>query len=835
MHGKDRTTPTDRIETHRRRAPWRRAAALLTGFLLAGASLSLAAPQAGAAVAEPGAAQAAAEDFQQVTLAKGEPEVGEPMSLAVLPDRSVLHTSRDGELRITDAAGTTRLAGKLDVYSHDEEGLQGVGVDPQFASNRFIYLYYAPPLNTPAGDAPETGTAADFAPFDGVNRLSRFVLKTDGTLDAASETKIIDIPATRGICCHVGGDIDFDAAGNLYLSTGDDSNPFQSDGFTPIDERANRNPAFDAQRTAGNTNDLRGKILRIKVNADGSYAIPDGNLFAPGTDKTRPEIYAMGFRNPFRFSVDKETGIVYVGDYGPDAGAADPARGPAGQVEFARVTAPGNFGWPYCTGDNDAYVDYDFATGTSGASFDCAAPKNNSPHNTGLTDLPPAQAAWIPYDNGSVPEFGTGSESPMGGPVYHYDPALDSPMKFPEAYDGDFFAGEFGRRWIKRITSDDNGTVQSINDIPWTGTQVMDMAFGPDGALYVLDYGVSWFGGDENSALYRIENATDGHSPVAQASADRTSGQAPLRVRFSSEGTSDQDGDALTYSWNFGDGGTSTVANPTHKYTKNGTYTATLTAKDASGRTGSAGVQIVVGNTAPKVTLELPQDGQLFSFGDAIPFKVRVSDPEDGRSIDCTKVKVTFVLGHDSHGHPVTSANGCTGTIQTSADGGHDEDANIFGVMDAEYTDNGGGGQAPLTTHDQSVLQPRHRQAEHFGTASGVSVIAKDTAHGGNTVGDINNGDWIAFTPYVLSNAKSLTARVSSGGTGGTLEIRAGSATGTLLGKATVPVTGGWETFQDVTANLSRAPRGTTTLYLVFKGSGTGALFDVDDFTFTTG
>ncbi|MFJ8787457.1 PQQ-dependent sugar dehydrogenase [Streptomyces sp. NPDC102476] len=836
MHGKDRTTTPDRIETHRPRAPWRRAAALLTGFLLAGASLTLAAPQAGAAVAaEKAAPAAAAEDFQQVTLAKGEPEMGEPMSLAVLPDRSVLHTSRDGELRITDAAGTTRLAGKLDVYSHDEEGLQGVGVDPQFTNNRFIYLYYAPPLNTPAGDAPETGTAADFAPFDGVNRLSRFVLKTDGTLDAASETKIIDIPATRGICCHVGGDIDFDAAGNLYLSTGDDSNPFQSDGFTPIDERANRNPVFDAQRTAGNTNDLRGKILRIKVNADGSYAIPDGNLFAPGTDKTRPEIYAMGFRNPFRFSVDKQTGIVYVGDYGPDAGAADPARGPAGQVEFARVTGPGNFGWPYCTGANDAYVDYDFATGTSGAAFDCAAPKNNSPHNTGLTDLPPAQAAWIPYDNGSVPEFGTGSESPMGGPVYHYDPALDSPVKFPEAYDGDFFAGEFGRRWIKRITSDSAGTLQSINDIPWTGTQVMDMAFGPDGALYVLDYGVSWFGGDENSALYRIENATDGHSPVAQASADRTSGQAPLRVRFSSEGTSDQDGDALTYSWDFGDGGTSTAANPAHTYKKNGTYTATLTAKDASGRTGSASVQIVVGNTAPKVTLELPKDGQLFSFGDAIPFKVRVSDPEDGRSIDCTKVKVTFVLGHDSHGHPVTSADGCTGTIQTSADGGHDEDANIFGVMDAEYTDNGGGGQAPLTTHDQSVLQPRHRQAEHFGTSSGVSVIAKDTAHGGNTVGDINNGDWIAFTPYVLSTAKSVSARVSSGGAGGTLEIRAGSATGTLLGKATVPVTGGWETFQDVTANLSRAPRGTTTLYLVFKGSGTGALFDVDDFTFTTG
>ncbi|MEV2230294.1 PQQ-dependent sugar dehydrogenase [Streptomyces phaeochromogenes] len=838
MHGNDHISTT-RTESHRRRPRLRlrKALALFTGALLAGASLTLATPPAGAAVADPAAAPAApaaAEDFQQVTLAKGEPEVGEPMSLAVLPDRSVLHTSRDGELRITDSAGNTKLAGKLAVYSHDEEGLQGVGIDPGFADNRFIYLYYAPPLDTPAGDAPETGTAADFAPFDGVNRLSRFVLNADGTLDNASEKKILDVPATRGICCHVGGDIDFDAAGNLYLSTGDDSNPFQSDGYAPIDERANRNPVFDAQRTSGNTNDLRGKILRIKVNADGSYAVPDGNLFAPGTDKTKPEIYAMGFRNPFRFSVDKKTGILYVGDYGPDAGAADPARGPAGQVEFARVTEPGNFGWPYCTGDNDAYVDYDFGTGASGASFDCSAPKNTSPNNTGLTDLPPAQTAWIPYDGGSVPEFGSGSESPMGGPVYDYDASLDSPVKFPEAYDGDFFAGEFGRRWIKRIASDDSGTVQSINDVPWTGTQIMDMAFGPDGALYVLDYGLAWFGGDENSALYRIENATDGHSPVAQAAADRTSGQAKLKVKFSSAGTTDADGDALTYSWDFGDGGKSTAANPTYTYKKNGTYTATLTAKDATGRTGSASVRIVVGNTAPKVTLQLPEDGQLFSFGDAVPFKVKVTDPEDGRSIDCAKVKVSFVLGHDSHGHPLTTANGCSGTIQTSADGGHDEDANIFGVFDAEYTDNGGGGQEALTTHDQNVVQPRHRQAEHYGKSEGVTIQTKATAHGGRTVGDINNRDWISFEPYVLSNATKITARISSGGTGGKLEVRAGSPTGRLLGTATVPVTGGWENFQDVTANLTKAPRGTTTLYLVFKGSGTGSLYDVDDFTFTT-
>ncbi|MEV0930745.1 PQQ-dependent sugar dehydrogenase [Streptomyces phaeochromogenes] len=790
-------------------------------------------PQAAARQADPAAGpKAAAVEYQQVTLAKGVAETGEPMTLAVLPDRSVLHTSRDGTVRLTNAAGTTAVAGKLDVYSHDEEGLQGVAVDPGFASNRSIYLYYAPKLSTPAGDAPADGTAADFAPFDGVNRLSRFVLKTDGTLDLGSEKKILDVPASRGICCHVGGDIDFDAAGNLYLSTGDDTNPFASDSYTPIDERSTRNPAFDAQRSSANTNDLRGKVLRIKVNADGSYAIPSGNLFAPGTAKTRPEIYAMGFRNPFRMSVDKPTGIVYLGDYGPDAGTASPTRGPGGQVEFNRITKAGNFGWPYCTGDNDAYIDYNFATGGSGSAFNCLAPTNNSPNNTGLTALPPSQPAWIPYDGGSVPEFGNGSESPMGGPVYRYDAASTSEVKFPQEYDGDYFAGEFGRRWIKRIESGTDGTVQSINAFPWSGTQVMDMAFGPDGALYVLDYGTGYFSGDENSALYRIEHVTDGLAPTAQAKADVTSGKAPLAVSFSSAGSADPDGGALSHAWTFGDGATSTAANPSHTYATNGQYTATLKVTDTTGKSATASVQITVGNTAPTVKLDLPADGSIHDFGDAIPFKVTVTDPEDG-TIDCSKVKVTFIVGHDSHGHPQTSTTGCTGTLQTLADGEHDPNANIFGVIDAEYTDKGAGGQPALTSHDQHVVQPSHRQGEHYGASAGVDVISHGPAHGGKTVGNIENGDWISFQPYALGNATQFTARVSSAGAGGTIEVRAGSTTGTLLGTATVPVTGGWETFQDVTAGLSNQPTGSTSLHLVFKG-GSGALFDVDEFSFTT-
>ncbi|WP_422735338.1 ThuA domain-containing protein [Micromonospora sp. WMMD729] len=774
-------------------------------------------------------------NFQQVELAKGVAETGEPMSLTVLPDRGVLHTSRNGVIRHTDAAGNTKVAGTLAVYSGDEEGLQGIKADPNFATNRWVYAYYAPPLSTPGGGAPATGTAADFAVWDGVNRLSRFTVNADNTINMASETLILNVPTSRGMCCHVGGDMDFDAAGNLYLSTGDDTNPFDSAGFTPIDERSGRNPAFDAQRTSANSNDLRGKVLRIKPSAAGGYTIPAGNMFTPGTARTRPEIYAMGFRNPFRMSVDKATGIVYLGDYGPDAGTADPNRGPAGNVEFARIDRPGFYGWPYCTARNDAYNDYTFPSGPSGPKFNCAGgPVNDSPNNTGITQLPPAIPAWLPYGgSGSPPEFTGGGLSPMAGPVYRYDPNNTSPVAFPQYYDGTFFAGEFGRRWIKNVKLDSTGQPLKINPFPWTGTQVMDMEFGPDGALYVLDYGTGWFNGDANSALYRIEYARGGRAPVPKVTATPTSGTAPLTVAFSSAGTLDPDGDPFTYAWDFDNNGTtdSTAANPSFTYTTNGTRSPTLTVRDTTGKTATASVVVTVGNSAPVVTVNTPLNGQTFTFGDAIPFSVTVTDAQDG-TVNCARVKVNYVLGHDSHGHQLGSAQGCTGVIQTSADGEHDSAANIFGIIDAEYTDLGGGGQPALTTHTQAVLQPRVRQAEHFGDSSGVQIVAGAAGHGGAAVGYIDNNDWISFRPYNLTGVQSFSARVGApAGGGGTLELRVDSPTGPLVGSATVTSTGGYANFATVTGGVT-APTGTRTLYLVFKG--TGPWFDIDEFTLST-
>ncbi|MFC7387876.1 carbohydrate-binding protein [Sphaerisporangium rhizosphaerae] len=806
--------------------PWARLLATISLVVGGAATVTATGPAAHASVIP-------ASDYQQVSLATGGAELGEAMSLAVLPNRSVVHTARDGTVRVTDAAGNTKVAGRLDVYTHDEEGLQGVAADPGFATNRYIYLYFSPKLSTPGGDAPKNGTAADFDQWKGELHLSRFTLKSDDTIDMTSEKVVLKVPNDRGQCCHVGGDLDFDAAGNLYLTTGDDTNPFESDAYAPIDERTDRNPQFDAQRSAGNTNDLRGKVLRIKPQADGTYTIPSGNLFPPGTAKTRPEIYAMGFRNPFRMSVDKATGIVYLGDYGPDAGGTNASRGPSGQVEFDRITGPGNYGWPYCTGTNttsETYNEYTFPSGPSLAKYDCAnGPTNNSFRNTGLTTLPPAKPSWIKYggDAGSPPEFGGGSESPMGGPVYRYDAALNSSVKFPQSLNGRYFAGEYGRRWIKAIEVKSDGTPGDIGDFPWTGTQVMDMAFGPDGALYVLDYGT----GSDNQALIRVEYiGGTNRNPIAKASANKTSGPNPLAVTFSSAGSSDPEGGTLTYSWTFGDGGTSTAANPSHTYTTNGTYTPTLTVRDPQGLTGTASVVITVGNTAPTVTLTQPIDGQLFSFGDTVPYQVTVTDPEDG-TIDCTRASLTYLLGHDSHRHQITSKTGCSGSMVVPTDGEHDAAANIYGVFDAAYTDKGG-----LVTHNVRTLQPRHRQAEHYGAQSGVQLADHAGAEGAKTVGFTDNGDWISFTPYALGNAKTFTARVSSGGAGGTLEVRAGSATGTLLGSVNVASTGGWDTFADVSATITGAPSGTTTLYLVFKGpTGQGNLFDLDAFTFGTG
>lgn len=789
------------------------------------------------------------DKFEQITLANGQSQVGEAIALAVLPDGRALHTARDGRVFLSDESGGTSVAARIPVYRHDEEGLQGVAVAPDFAESRWVYLMYAPPLDTPAddpatpgineGDAPEDGTPQDFERYQGETYVSRFQL-SGGVLDLDSEQVVLRIAADRGICCHVGGDLNFDAQGNLLISTGDDTNPFASDGYAPIDERPNRNPAFDAQRTASNTNDLRGKILRIHPEADGSYTVPAGNLFGPNGKypsadpaKVRPEIYAMGFRNPFRFSIDPTTGWLHVGEYGPDAANESETRGPGGLVEVNQIREAGNYGWPYCSGPNLAYNDYDFATGASGPKFDCAAPVNESPHNTGLRELPPAQHPWLWYDGGTVhydgkstDEFGTGGEAPMAGPIYQYDPDLVSDTKFPAYFDGHFFMGDWSRGWMKEIEVGPEGEPARIHPFFDSGSVAapMDFEFGPDGSLYVLDYGSgsysgSYTGGSPDAAVYKINYVEGSRSPIAALSADRTSGTAPLTVRFSGDGSRDPEGDPLSYAWDFdGDGTTdSTEVNPSHVYRSNGVFTARLTVTDSAGKTGTASQAIVVGNDQPTVTLTTPANGGVFDYGDRLGFTVEVTDPQDGE-IDCGRVRVETSLGHNEHAHGDQSFTGCSGTVTVPQRWEPDTQSSFY-VVSASYTDDGGADGIPaLTGGDVAVLQPRTKQAEHFTAQSGVTVVdaADPNGGGGKAIGELEDGDHVSYDPINLTGIERLDLRVAAGSLGGTVEVRLDGPDGELLGSADVPGNPNGQSWATYSVGV-QDPGGTHRLFLVFR------------------
>jgi len=536
-------------------------------------------------------------------------------------------------------------------------------------------------------------------------QLSRFKLRGN-TLDLSTEQQILQVPTDRGICCHVGGKIDFDGQGNLYLSTGDDTNPFASSGFTPIDERATRNPAFDAQRSAGNTNDLRGKLLRIKVKPNGTYSIPRGNLFQPGAPKTRPEIYAMGLRNPFRFDVDELTGVVYLADYSPDANAPNPLRGPAGHGRWMAIDKPANYGWPYCVSPTQPYVDYDFATGASGQPFNCAQPVNDSPHNTGLRFLPTVEKAEIIYTysaSAQWPQLGTGGIGPMGGPAYHFDARNDSPTKWPADFEGKPLFYEWTRDYVKALTLDSNNQVTNIESVlpSIVFDNPMDMEFGPDGALYVLEYGDGYFSENPEAQLARIDYAPDNKSPVVRINAEPTVGSAPFTVNFTSAGTYDPDGDALRYAWDFDADGTvdSRRPYPAFTYTENGDYRATLKVTDSTGRSASAEFLLHVGPVAPTVELvTTPAPGQPFHFGDVVTFQVNVVDDQP---VNCANVIVNYILGHDQHGHPLSQTAGCSGSITTFIPEGHEGQPNLTAVFVAEYTDADGSSGS-----DQVVLTP---------------------------------------------------------------------------------------------------------------------------------
>ena len=591
--------------------------------------------------------------FTKVVLAQ---KLEEPMQFQIMNDGRVLYAERKGKLKVYDPA-TTKMTviaelsvsreyvSKTGERSEGEDGLQGVILDPDYSKNNWIYIYYSPKNVS-------------------VNRLSRFTW-TGGKLNLATEKKILDVEVQREECCHVGGGMLFDKDKNLLLSTGDNTFSRSSDGFTPIDERPGEAPK-DAQKSSGNTNDLRGKILRIHPEPDGSYTIPEGNLFPKGTPKTRPEIYTMGNRNPWRLTIDSRTNWLYWGEVGPDGSKGSESRGPRSYDEFNIAKNAGNYGWPYFIGNNQPYRYYDFATKKSGELYDVMKPVNNSPNNNGLNILPQATGAmiWYPYAaSEEFPEMGSGGRSAVGGPIFHKTDFKSTAKLFPDYFEGKWLITDWVRGWLILVTLDDNGSFKSMERfLPnLTLRGPIDMKFGPDGSLYVLEYGNGYFKDNPEAELIKIEYNGGNRKPVVQAAVNTSAGPTPLKIKLSSLGTSDADGDSLKYEWKITKTGvvkqTSKLPNPEIMLTAGGIYKATLTVTDTHGAKNSKSVDIYAGNAVPLVKFNFTKGNSSFYFpGNSISYSVSVRDKEDG-SLTNKKIlpsQVSVSINYLSEGYDMT-------------------------------------------------------------------------------------------------------------------------------------------------------------------------------------
>lgn len=580
--------------------------------------------------------------FEKKSLSQG--QFFEPTEMTILPNYDVLIGQRRGEILHynSESKEVTQVA-KLDVYHktnvsgvNAEEGLMGLQKDPNYAENNWVYIYYAP-----TGD-------------EWINRLSRFTFK-DGVFDLSSEVKILDVHSQRDICCHTGGSIAFGGDGLLYLSTGDNATPFNDpeykyvlEGYAPINDVPGKKQ-YDASRSSGNTNDLRGKIIRIKVNDDGTYDIPEGNLFPVGMEKTRPEIYTMGHRNPYRISVDQKNGYLYWGEVGPDAGQDNPLKGPKGHDEVGQAREAGNFGWPFFVGDNKAYNNYNYETGESREFFDPEKPINNSRNNTGLKELPPAKAAFIWYPYGKSQEFpqvGTGGRNAMAGPVYYND-MYPKETSLPEYYNGKLIIYEWMRGWIKAVSLFENGDFNKMEPFApnFKLNNLIDMEVAPDGKIYLLEYGTGWFQHNDDSGLSVIEYNGGNLSPiVTNLSIDKTSGMTPLDVSLSVS-ASDLESSQLTYIWDLGNGEIKETNKSTLDYTymQGGDYIVQVEVKDEEGfGTNSKLINVVAGNGEPKVSIEILNDNKsFFAVGEPINYKVTVEDPQSSSPVDLSNVYVS--------------------------------------------------------------------------------------------------------------------------------------------------------------------------------------------------
>lgn len=395
----------------------------------------------------------------------------EIIRIAIAKNGDVYYAERAGNIKVAKAGGTIVKIGKVDVFSptqklnkpattyynnsNNENGLVGLALDNDFETNHFLYVNY------------QANTANE-------GRLSRFTVNAD-VLDMTSEKILVKWEIQKDYCCHTGGDIKMDAKGDLWTSVGNNTMN-RSDDNDPLAYVDESIAGANDQGHSANTNDLRGKLLRIHPNADGTVSYPAGNFkdffatlySADDLAKIKPEIYAMGLRNPYTIAVDNVKGWVAWGDVGPDINKLT--------EEWNFITKPGFMGFPYFAGA-EGNPNYKFKL-----DKDPAAPMNTSKDNTGVQKLPPAQGAMIGYQQAAA----------MTGPIYRWSASQTSPKKLPAHFDGKWLVTDWKNPiGIKVVTVDEAGAKVLSNETFWAGSiaaNPLALTTGPDGILYLLEY-----------------------------------------------------------------------------------------------------------------------------------------------------------------------------------------------------------------------------------------------------------------------------------------------------------------------------------------------------------
>ncbi|MDQ7806681.1 PQQ-dependent sugar dehydrogenase [Amycolatopsis sp. A133] len=469
---------------------------------------------------------------------------------AYLPDNSVLATGKDGRVRWLPVTGAGTTIATLPVRTDEDLGLVGLAVAPDYATSHSIYLTRS--INTTGGF---------------VMRLSRFTVTVDAAGAPAGltgEQPLFEVPGVFNV--HGINGVIAAADGTLWTSVGDNSD------FRQVDANSLR---------AQDVNQPYGKIFHLTADGKGVPGNPYYDPANPGS--TASKVFARGFRNPFRFSIDANLGLPVAGDVGW-----------SNWEEVDVVQRGSNQGWPCWEGSHQ----------TPGFSTlaGCAGVANQAP----IFELPHGEGVM------------TGN-SVTGGIVYNGS-------SYPAAYRGSYFFGDYVAKKIWTLKYDDQGKLTQAPENPPVFTDIggpTKFAAAPNGDIVYADI--------LSGNLRRLSYSANNTAPVAKAT---TSTNPDTRtVSFDGSASVDYDNDALKYDWDFGDGKTKADAGPkvSHAY-EAGTesFTAKLTVRDPLGLTGETTIAVAPGNHTPELTLTTPGDTATFAVDQEVALSATATDAEDG-------------------------------------------------------------------------------------------------------------------------------------------------------------------------------------------------------------